>query len=111
MQIPTNFNHKSQNETLALMHGIFAGLMVFSGIIVAYLEMQQPSMPQQNLILVYVLLCSLIILNIVAHFKVKQGQGRGLSRVMAVLMLLSFPIGTVLGSIALWKTTHKQWNT
>jgi hypothetical protein len=26
-----------------------------------------------------------------------------------VLMLLSFPVGTVLGAIALWKSSAKQW--
>ena len=111
MQIPTNFNHKMKNETLALMHGIYAGLMVVSGVIVAYLEMLQPTIAQANLILVYFFLLVLIALNILAHFKVKQGQGRTLSRIMALLMLLSFPIGTVLGIIALWKSTNKQWNT
>ena len=57
--------------------------------------------------IVLLLLAVLIVLNIQTCLKVKQGNGSGrtLSRIMAILMLLSFPIGTVLGVIALWKSS------
>ncbi len=61
--------------------------------------------------MVLLLLAVPIVLRHQACIKVKQGNGSGrtLSRIMAILMLLSFPIGTVLGVIALWKSSKNQW--
>ncbi|WP_180001179.1 hypothetical protein [Acinetobacter sp. YH12255] len=106
-----NLNPKTKNETLALLHGIYAGLLVFSTIAFLYLEYQQSAISMLSLGMILLILLILIVLNIQACLKVKQGNGSGrtLSRIMAILMLLSFPIGTVLGVIALWKSSARQW--
>lgn len=105
-----NLNPKAKNETLALLHGIYAGLIGFSTVLFLYLEYQQSSISMLSLG-VLLLLGLLMFFNIQASIKVKQGNGSGrtLSRVMAILMLFSFPIGTVLGAIALWKSSARQW--
>ncbi|ATO18221.1 hypothetical protein BS636_00265 [Acinetobacter sp. LoGeW2-3] len=102
---------REPNQTLSVLHGIYAGLLVFSGIAFLYLEYQQRTASTLSLGLVILLLLVLIYFNIQAALKVKKGQGEGrtLSRIMAVLMLFSFPVGTVLGAIALWKSSEKQW--
>ena len=107
-----NLNPKTKNETLALLHGIYAGLIGFSTVLFLYLEYQQSSISMLSLG-VLLLLGLLMFFNIQASIKVKQGNGSGrtLSRIMAILMLLSFPIGTVLGAIALWKSTARQWQS
>ncbi|ENW86698.1 hypothetical protein F906_01762 [Acinetobacter pseudolwoffii] len=106
-----NLNSKTKNETLALLHGIYAGLIGFSILVFLYLEYQQASISTLSLGMVLLLLGGLVFFNIQASIKVKQGNGSGrtLSRIMAILMLLSFPIGTVLGVIALWKSSARQW--
>lgn len=106
-----NLNPKTKNETLALLHGIYAGLIGFSTLVFLYLEYQQASISTLSLGMVLLLLGGLVFFNIQASIKVKQGNGSGrtLSRIMAILMLLSFPIGTVLGVIALWKSSARQW--
>ncbi len=100
-----------RNQTLSVLHGIYAGLLIFSGAVFLYLESQQRTASTISLGLVILLMLVLIYFNIQAALKVKKGQGEGrtLSRIMAVLMLLSFPVGTVLGAIALWKSSAKQW--
>lgn len=105
-----NLNPKAKNETLALLHGIYAGLIGFTTVLFLYLEYQQSSISMLSLG-VLLLLGLLMFFNIQASIKVKQGNGSGrtLSRVMAILMLFSFPIGTVLGAIALWKSSARQW--
>lgn len=106
-----NLQPAAKNETLSIVHGIYAGLLVFSTVAFLYLEYQQSTISMLSLGIVLLLLAVLIVLNIQACFKVKQGNGSGrtLSRIMAILMLLSFPIGTVLGVIALWKSSKNQW--
>ncbi|MEQ1175333.1 hypothetical protein ABLU22_10060 [Acinetobacter lwoffii] len=106
-----NLNPKAKNETLALLYGIYAGLIGFSTVLFLYLEYQQSSISMLSLGVVLLLLGLLMFFNIQASIKVKQGNGSGrtLSRVMAILMLFSFPIGTVLGAIALWKSSARQW--
>jgi uncharacterized membrane protein len=103
--------HHERNQTLSVLHGIYAGLLVFSLLVFLYLEYQQSTASATSLGLIMVLLGALIYFNIQACLKVKKGQGEGrtLSRVMAVLMLPSFPVGTVLGVIALWKSSSRQW--
>ena len=105
------FNSTKRNETLALIHGIYAGILSFSTVVFIYLEYQHQSADITVLSIALIVILVLIYFNIKACLKVKlgDGAGRNLSRVMAVFMLLSFPIGTVLGVIALWKTTNKQW--
>lgn len=106
-----NLQPAAKNETLSIVHGIYAGLLVFSTVAFLYLEYQQSTISMLSLVIVLLLLAMLIVLNIQAFLKVKQGNGSGrtLSRIMAILMLLSFPIGTVLGVIALWKSSKNQW--
>ena len=106
-----NLQRAAKNETLSIVHGIYAGLLVFSTVAFLYLEYQQSTISMLSLVIVLLLLAVLIVLNIQACLKVKQGNGSGrtLSRIMAILMLLSFPIGTVLGVIALWKSSKDQW--
>lgn len=108
---PPFISNNNRNETLALVHGIYAGLLSFSAVVFLYLEYQQRSIATVNLLIVMALMLVLIYLNISACLKVKRGNGEGrtLSRILALLMLLSFPIGTVLGVIALWKSSAKQW--
>ena len=108
---PPLISNNNRNETLARAHGIYAGLLSFSAVVFLYLEYQQRSIATVNLVIVMALMLLLIYLNISACLKVKRGDGEGrtLSRILAVLMLLSFPIGTVLGAIALWKSSSKQW--
>ncbi|OTG78446.1 hypothetical protein B9T33_14070 [Acinetobacter sp. ANC 5054] len=102
---------KTKNETLSLVHGIYAGLLLCALVIVWYLEYQQSSMPMLELGVLSLLMLLMFGFNVLACLKVKKGNNEGLilSRVMAVLMLLSFPIGTLLGIFSLWKTTAKQW--
>ncbi|WP_374662985.1 hypothetical protein [Acinetobacter sp.] len=102
---------KSKNETLSLVHGIYAGLLLCALVIVWYLEYQQSSMPMLELGALSALMLLMFGFNVLACLKVKKGNNAGLilSRIMAVLMLLSFPIGTLLGLFCLWKTTAKQW--
>ncbi len=102
---------KSKNETLSLVHGIYAGLLLCALVIVLYLEYQQSSMPVLELAVLSGFMLLMFGLNVLACLKVKKGQNEGLilSRIMAALMLLSFPIGTLLGLFSLWKTTAKQW--
>jgi|SRR5690606_6957762 len=102
---------REPNQTLAVLHGIYAGLVIFSSVIFVYLELQQQTLSTVSLGLVGLLLLFLIYFNIQAALKVKKSQGRTLSRVMAVLMLLNFPVGTVLGLMALWKGSAKQWES
>ena len=106
-----NLNPKTKNETLALLHGIYVGLIGFSTVLFLYLEYQQSSISMLSLGVVLLLLGLLMFFNIQASIKVKQGNGSGrtLSKIMAILMLLSFPIGIVLGAIALWKSSARQW--
>lgn len=106
-----NLSPKPKNETLALIHGIYAGLLVFTTIVFGYLEYQQSTISVMSLGFILLLLALMIYLNIQASLKVKQGNrgGRTLSRIMATLMLFSFPVGTVLGVIALWKASARQW--
>lgn len=105
------FNSTKRNETLAIIHGVYAGILSFSTVVFIYLEYQHQSADITILSIALIVILALIYFNIKACLKVKlgHGAGRNLSRVMAVFMLLSFPIGTVLGVIALWKTTNKQW--
>lgn len=106
-----HLNSIKRNETLALIHGIYAGILSFSALIFIYLEYQSTAADLVVLGGVLIVVLGLIYFNIQACLKVKVGHGAGrtLSRVMAVLMLLNFPIGIVLGAIALWKSSHKQW--
>lgn len=103
---------KTTNETLSLVHGIYAGLLLCALVIVWYLEYQQSSMPVLELAVLSIFMLLMFGLNVLASSKVKKGNHEGLilSRIMAVLMLLSFPIGTLLGLFSLWKTTAKQWD-
>lgn len=110
--LPPLYPHqKSKNETLGLIHGIYAGILSFALAVVLYLEFQQSTMAILELGLLAVVVGVLIGLNILACIKVKQGANAGLmlSRIMAFLMLLSFPIGTILGALALWKSLKSQW--
>lgn len=102
---------KSKNETLSLIHGIYAGLLSCALAVVLYLEYQQTSMQMLELAFLCAGIGVLIGLNIVACLKVKKGANQGLvlSRVLSLIMLLSFPIGTVLGALALWKSLKSQW--
>ncbi|AXQ21685.1 hypothetical protein BEN71_06235 [Acinetobacter wuhouensis] len=102
---------KSKNETLSLIHGIYAGLLFCALAIVWYLEYQQKTMAEMQLWGLSAIMLLMFGLNILACIRVKKGnnQGKILSRVMAVLMLPSFPIGTLLGLFSLWKTTKTQW--
>ncbi len=99
------------NQTLSLVHAIYAGLMGFALVIFVYLEYQQSMTDLPTLLGWVLVLFVIMMLNIKASHAVKQGQNQGLwlSRILAVLMLPGFPIGTVLGFIALWKTLPKQW--
>ena len=106
---PLNQNRKI-NETLALIHAIYAGLLVVSILFLVFSELNQQTIPVLSLVIGLGLVGVLIYLNIQAFFKVKRGESRTLSRVMAVLMLFSFPIGTILGVIGLWKSSNSQWN-
>lgn len=108
---PPLLHQQVKNETLSLLHGVYAGLLLLSSRVSLYLEYQQRSAAMINIIIVMGMVWVLIGLNIVACLKVKRAEGRTLSRMMSVLMLLSFPIGTVLGAIALWKSSNKQWNS
>jgi uncharacterized membrane protein len=109
---PPLLHQQVKNETLSLLHGVYAGLLLLSSSVFVYLEYQQRSETAMiNIIIVMGMVWVLIGLNIVACLKVKRAEGRTLSRMMSVLMLLSFPIGTVLGAIALWKSSNKQWNS
>lgn len=110
--LPPLYPHpKSKNETLSLVHGIYAGLLFCALAIVWYLEYQQNTMPMIELAVLTVLMLLMFGFNVLACIQVKKGNNEGLilSRVMAVLMLLSFPVGTVLGLFSLWKATAKQW--
>lgn len=111
MNQPPPFKNVPLNQTLAMLHAIYAGIMGLSGVLFVYLEYQNTTTPREILWGVLLMLGVLIFLNLWASIQVKRGQDRGrtLSRVMSVLMLLSFPLGTVLGLIALWKSTEKQW--
>lgn len=99
------------NHTLSMLHAIYAGLLAFTLVIFVYLEYQQSMSTAFELAGLVLLLLLLLVLNLKASRDVKRGQNQGLwlSRILAVLMLPGFPIGTVLGLIALWKTTAKQW--
>ncbi|MGA8883875.1 MAG: hypothetical protein WB445_09750 [Acinetobacter sp.] len=102
---------KNKNETASLVHGIYAGLLSCALAIVWYLEYQQSAIPALELALLSIAALAMIGLNALACMKVKKGANQGLilSRIMALLMLFSFPVGTVLGAIVLWKSTAKQW--
>ena len=102
---------KSKNETLSLIHGIYAGLLFCALAIVWYLEYQQKTMAEMQLWGLSAIMLLMFGLNVLACIRVKKGNNRVkiLSRVMAVLMLPSFPIGTLLGLFSLWKTTKTQW--
>lgn len=108
---PPLISNNNRNETLALVYGIYAGLLSFSAVVFLYLEYQQHSIATVNLVIVMAMMLLLIYLNISACLKVKRGNGEGrtLSRILVVLMLLSISIRTVLGAIALWKSSSKQW--
>ena len=99
------------NQTLAMVHAIYAGLMAFGLVVFVYLEYQQSMTDLPTLLGWIAVLLIILMLNIKAYHDVKQGEDKGLwlSRVLAVLMLPGFPIGTVLGLIALWKTLPKEW--
>nr|WP_171265244.1 hypothetical protein [Acinetobacter sp. ANC 3813] len=110
--LPPLYPHqKGRNETLSLIHGIYAGLLSCALAVVLYLEFQQSTMEILALSIPCLGVGTLILLNIVACLKVKKGANEGLimSRVLALFMLLSFPIGTVLGALALWKSLKSQW--
>lgn len=110
--LPPLYPHlKSKNETLSLVHGIYAGLLFCALAIVWYLEYQQSTIPMFELIVLSVFMLLMFGFNVLACIKVKGGNNEGLilSRVMAILMLFSFPIGTLLGVFSLWKTFAKQW--
>lgn len=110
--LPPLYPHqKSKNETLSLVHGIYAGLLFCALAIVWYVEYQQSTIPMIELAVLSVLMLLMFGFNVLACIQVKKGNNAGLilSRAMAVLMLLSFPIGTVLGLFSLWKTSKKQW--
>jgi len=70
-----NLNPKAKNETLALLHGIYAGLIGFSTVLFLYLEYQQSSISMLSLGVVLLLLGLLMFFNIQASIKVKQGNG------------------------------------
>lgn len=111
-KLPPLYPHlKSKNETLSLIHGIYAGILSCALAVVLYLEYQQHTMNVVELSVLCAGIGLLIALNIVACLKVKKGANKGLilSRILAVLMLLSFPIGTLLGAFALWKSLKSQW--
>lgn len=112
-KLPPLYPHlKTKNETLSLIHGIYAGLLSCALAVVLYLEYQQNTMTVVELSVLCGGIGLLIALNIVACIQVKKGENHGLilSRILAVLMLLSFPIGTVLGAFALWKSLKSQWD-
>lgn len=108
---PLYQQQKNKNETASLVHGIYAGLLSCALAIVWYLEYQQSAIPALELALLSIAALVMIGLNALACIKVKKGANQGLilSRIMALLMLFSFPVGTVLGAIVLWKSTAKQW--
>ncbi|NWK74819.1 hypothetical protein D9K79_17015 [Acinetobacter cumulans] len=111
-KLPPLYPHlKSKNETLSLIHGIYAGILSCALAVVFYLEYQQQTMSMVEISVLCAGIGLFIALNIVACLKVKKGANQGLilSRILAVLMLLSFPIGTLLGAFALWKSLKSQW--
>src|SRR5690606_18375919 len=105
-----NLNPKTKNETLVLLHGIYAGLIGFSTVLFLYLEYQQSSISMLSLGVVLLRLGALMFFNIQARLKGRQGNGSGrtLFRVMAFLMLSSFPIGRGSGASAVWKSSARQ---
>lgn len=110
--LPPLYPHqRSKNETVSLIHGIYAGLLSCALAIVWYLEYQQSSTSMLELALLSLVVVLMIGFNVLACVRVKKGSNQGLflSRIMAVLMLFSFPIGTILGIFVLWKSTIKQW--
>lgn len=87
--LPPLYPHpKSKNETLSLVHGIYAGSLFCALAIVWYLEYQQSTMPMIELAVLTVLMSLMFGFNVLACIQVKKGNNEGLilSRVMAVLI-------------------------
>ena len=68
-----NLNPKTKNETLALLHGIYAGLIGFSTLVFLYLEYQQASISTLSLGMVLLLLGGLVFFNIRGFLNLPQG--------------------------------------
>ena len=100
-----NLQPAAKNETLSIVHGIYAGLLVLVRLHFISGISAVDDFHAESGYCVATFSCA-DCFEYSACLKVKQGNGSGrtLSRIMAILMLLSFPIGTVLGVIALWKS-------
>ncbi len=109
----SGFPVASLNQTVAMVHALYAGLMAFALVLFVYLEYQKSMTDLPTLLSLVLVLLLILILNLKAYRDVKQGKNKGLwlSRILAVLMLPGFPIGTVLGLIVLWKTLPNQWQS
>jgi hypothetical protein len=100
------------NQSLSRTH---LGLAVFYGLVTALmcvLHLTQSESPRlRDVALLITLFGTPLVLHLLALRGVRTGRvwGRKLSRVLGVLLLFAFPIGTFIGGYILMRTGKQDW--
>ena len=102
------------NNDLRQLHFVLASIYLI-GLTVVFLPLIAKQEVRVHIFLSIPLLffITIMVLHFKAYIEVKKGTkfGRILSRILGVILLFGFPIGTILGWWMLSQTSEENWQT